>query len=123
MIEGVSSVARQTDTLPVVWDLDVYRGDSWSQEFRFLRDDAPIDLSGATVEAWARNGVNGDTSPLVVVVDDPTDGRVVLHMPPDGLPWQTYAYDVEVDLDGVVQTWVRGKLRVHRDVTNEVPLT
>jgi len=109
------------DTLPVEHDLDAYRGDTWSQMFRFSRDAAPLDLSDAVVDAWARNAVTGETTPLIVNVIDASDGQISISMPPDGLPWQTYAYDVEVTEAGVVTTWVRGKLRVARDVTNELP--
>lgn len=115
----MSTVTETGAGLPAVWDIDAYRGDSWSQTFRFLRGDEPVDLSGATVEAWARGGSGADPIPLVVVLGAP--GEVSIQFPVDGLPWQTYLYDVEVTQDGVVQTWVRGKLRVVRDVTNEQP--
>lgn len=115
----VATATEQVEGLPVIWNLEAYRGDSWSQTFRFLRGDVPVDLSGASVEAWARNGVNGDSAPLVVVLGAP--GEITLQLPPDGLPWQRYAYDVEVTQAGVVQTWVRGRLTVTRDVTNEQP--
>lgn len=103
--------------LPARYDLAAYRGDSWSQGFRFLRDAAPVNLSTATVEAAARAS-DDTTTPLVVTIDDPLDGRVRLRLPPE-LPAATYAYDVEVTDLGVVTTWIGGTLVVTRDVTNE----
>lgn len=118
---AVAVATQPVESLPVVWDLEAYRGDSWSQTFRFLRGGEPVDLSAATVEAWARNGVDGNVTPLVVVLLDAADGQVTIQLPLEGLPWQSYAYDVEVTQDGAVQTWVRGRLKVVRDVTNELP--
>ena len=42
-------------TLPVTWDLSAYRGDSWAQSFRLLRDGEPVDLTAAIVEIEARD--------------------------------------------------------------------
>ncbi len=106
-------------TLPVVHNLTVYRGDSWSQTFRFLVGSTPVDLTSATVASEAR-ARDGTRTPLEVTVDDATDGRIVLALPVGSLPVASYDYDVEVDQDGDVTTWVRGSLSVTRDVTNEI---
>ena len=107
-------------TLPVVWDLTAYRGDSWGQTFRLLRDAEPVDLSAATVEAEARYR---EETPLAleVEVEDATDGRIVLRLPEASLPPNRYRYDVELTEDDTVTTWIHGWLTVTRDVTNELP--
>ena len=104
-------------SLPVVWDLSAYRGDSWSQSFRLLLGGQPLDLSGATVESEAR-AKDGTKTPLVVTVEDADDGRIRVELPEASLPVGNYRYDVEVT-NGAVTTWVRGALKVERDVTNE----
>ena len=105
-------------SLPVVWDLSAYRGDTWSQSFRLLRGGQPLDLSGATVESEAR-AKDGTKTPLVVSVEDAADGRINVSLPEAFLPFGNYRYDVEVAENGSVTTWVRGALKVERDVTNE----
>lgn len=103
---------------PATVNLVCYRGDSWAQTFRFLADDQPVDLTGLDVEAAAR-GTVGPTVALVVTVTDPTDGTIEVRLPDGGLAPDFYDYDVEVTDRGAVTTWVRGKLKVERDVTNE----
>jgi hypothetical protein len=103
--------------LPVDVRLVAYRGDSWSQHFRFLRDSVPVDLTDATVESWAR--ADAEVVELQVDVDDPASGTVAISAPADGLAAQTWDYDVEVtESGGDITTWVRGTLTVRPDVTN-----
>jgi hypothetical protein len=107
--------------LPATVDLTAYRGDTWAQTFRFLTDvDAPLDLTGADVAAWARSDYPKTVEHLLVSVDDPTTGVVTIALPQNGASAAaSYEYDVEVTgSDGTVTTWVRGKLTVEQDVTN-----
>jgi hypothetical protein len=118
--------------LPATVPLVVYRGDTWSQVFRFLSGLVPVNLTGATVQAQARNPA-GTHYNLVATVTDPVNGQVTLSLPPGSLPlipplipgvWpgaSLYAYDLEVTLAGAVTTWVAGTLTLIRDVTNELP--
>jgi hypothetical protein len=104
--------------LPVTYNLKAYRGDTWVQAFRFIWQDAPLDLNGSKVEAWVANP--DGVWPLPVTVT-PDDGVVTLGMPEEELDANAYSYDIEVvDADGVVTTWVRGRLTVSQDVTNAV---
>jgi hypothetical protein len=106
------------DDLPVVKHLAVYRGDTWSVGFRFLRGGEPLNLTDAVVEAEARSGV-GVRTPLTVTVTNAADGRSSLSLPA-GLKAGQYHYDVEVtEADGTIKTWVRGRITLWRDVTNE----
>ena len=103
-------------SLPGTVNLVAYRGDTWAQQFRFLFDAIPLDLTGATVASWAENG---RSYPLVVELDPvPTTGQLTLKLPAS-LPPGQFRYDVEVtDAGGEVTTWVRGLLNVYADVTN-----
>lgn len=103
--------------LPAVVDLTAYRGDTWSQSFRFVSNVEPLDLSGKTIEATARHRMRAQTVAFVVSTG-PDPGVVTLELPADIYPG-SYKYDVEItDSEGVVKTWIRGDLQVERDVTN-----
>jgi hypothetical protein len=102
--------------LPGNADLVAYRGDSWSQVFRFKQNDVPVNLTGATIAAWAR-----DTDGTVLhfnVANGGSNGQVTLSFPTPAFPPGSYRYDVEVTLGGVISTWVRGQLRIEGDITN-----
>ena len=109
-------VTVDADT-PAVINVRAYHGDSWSQTFRFLDNNLPVDLTGATVESHAR-GTLADTTPLTVTVLDPTDGQIQIGPPGGGLEPDRYTYDVQVDQAGGVRTWVSGWLRVYADITD-----
>lgn len=109
--------------LPVEIPLRAYRGDTWAQTFRLLRDkDVPLDLTGAVVEAWARNRSTQRVEQMQVVLDaDLTTGVITLAQPPGGVPAGAYEYDIEVtEANGTVTTWVAGQLLVEQDVTHAV---
>jgi hypothetical protein len=107
-------------TLPVTVNLEAYRGDTWSQSFAFKLGTNPIDLTGASVSAWMRDP-GGVTDGLDVAIED-APGTVTLRLPVPVPPPNAYVYDIEVtDAADVVTTWVRGRLIVRRDVTNELP--
>jgi hypothetical protein len=103
--------------LPAKADLTAYQGDTWAQTFRFLDDGVPVDLAGSTVTAWARS-TTGEASDLAVTVGPPA-GEVTIGFANGGLPRDVYDYDVEVETGGAIRSWVRGRLQVVRDVTNE----
>jgi len=103
-------------TLPVIHDLDAYRGDSWAQTFRFKRDTTYEDLTSATVTG-ALKGSDGVTHPLTVTKTDATNGEVTVQLPSEELPYPFYDYDIQVAMSGETQTWVRGRLAFTDDVT------
>ena len=115
----MSPVATSVAAVPATINLTVYRVDTWTQGFRFLTDTTPVDLTGLTIQAQARDSLD-NTSSLVVTITDPTDGTLKLSLPTGGLPADLYSYDIEVDDAGAITSWVRGKLRIERDVTNEL---
>jgi hypothetical protein len=101
--------------LPVTYNLKAYRGDTWSQTFRFVYAGTPVDLTGATVACWA---VAKDI-PFALSCATAAEGMVTITMPDPELEPGAYSYDVEViDVSGTVTTWVRGRLQVEQDVTN-----
>jgi hypothetical protein len=103
-------------SLPVLVSLDAYRGDTWSQQFRFLTaPDTPLDLSNATVAAKAIAEATGVLIDLAPVKSDP--GVVTISLPLDAAAGP-YRYDIEViTADSRVTTWVYGPLTVGDDVT------
>lgn len=105
--------------MPGTVNLRAYRGDSWLQQFRFIIADTPVDFSTATLAAEARSAKG--TFALVVEPGE-IDGFLNLSLPPESLPWGAYDYDLEITKDGETTTWVRGRLFVERDVTNELPV-
>ena len=108
-------------SVPPKANLEAYQGDTWSQTFRFLDEGTPVDLTSATVEAWARDTTGGIYELAVTV--GPAAGEVTIAFVDETVPRDIYDYDVEVTIDGAVRTWVRGRLQVLRDVTNEVGVT
>lgn len=103
--------------LPAVVDLIVYHGDTWAQTFRLKQGTTPVDLTGATIAAWAQKN-NGAVIHLAVTITNAAGGEFQLAAGPDGLPSTTYTYDVEVTQAAIVTTWIRGALNVTADVTN-----
>jgi hypothetical protein len=107
-------------SVPAKVDLEAYRGDTWSQKFRFLQEGVPEDLTGADVVSWARE-TTGEIHELAVTVG-PDPGVVTIAFPsaPAPLPPRdVYQYDIEVTYaDGRVRTWVYGRLHVLHDVSN-----
>src|SRR5215471_791270 len=106
--------------LPVTHNLRAYRGDTWAQTFRLIWEGQPVDLSTSTVTAWAVNCT--DRWALVTTGDQ--DGYVTVALPSGGLNPATYSYDIEVtDPNAVVTTWIRGRLTVTADITNDLEFT
>lgn len=103
--------------LPTIVNLVAYRGDTWTQPFRLLQDDQPMDLSEAIVKSSAYNQNRALTVDLPIVID-PDPGVIILSLPTD-IPYGAYRYDIEiVGTDDSVITWIRGDLQVEKDVTN-----
>lgn len=101
---------------PANVDLDCYRGDTWAQTFRLIDNGLPVDLTGASVESWARRS---EIVEQLQVTVGPNPGELTIGLPAAGLGHGPYAYDVEVtDAGGTVRTWIRGRLIVERDVTH-----
>ena len=102
--------------LPVSVDLVAYRGNSWSQLFRFLEAGTPVDLSEAEIASWAC--LNGSTE-VLTIAGDHAAGEVSISWPSSGpLGAGRWDYDLEVVDAGTTKTWVRGTLAVAADVTN-----
>lgn len=108
-----------SETLPALVNLTAYHGDTWAQTFRLKHEDVPVNLTGATIAAWAQ-AVTGTIVHLVVTISNATAGEFQLSIGSDGLPSGSYTYDVEVTQAGAVTTWIRGALMVTADITNPV---
>jgi hypothetical protein len=113
---------------PGTFDLDLYRGDSYTWRFVLWADDAktqPVDLAGATVAAEARDkpgGLNIVAFDCVVTPPNIIDVDLTAAMWA-GVTVGTKAWDLEVTMaDGEVRTVVAGKVTVTGDVTNSTAL-
>jgi hypothetical protein len=105
------------DRLPVTVNLDGYRGDSWSQQFRFKDGETPHDLTNATITSAVRDR-NGTVTQLTVTIADQvaSPGQLTIATPTT-LATGYYDYDVQVTEGTIVTTWVKGRLAVGQDVT------
>jgi hypothetical protein len=78
----------------------------------------PVDLTGATAAAAALPRT-GPVVLLTATILDATAGEVQIGIDPaEGLPSDSYTYDLEIRQGAVVTTWVRGSLTVTADITN-----
>src|SRR5215510_1094920 len=98
--------------LPETVNLNLYAGDSWSQTFRLLIADTPVDLTGATIAAWARPCISDNGHLILQCGLGENPGEVYIAPPVGGgFAPDTYSYDLEVTMaDGRVTTWVKGRL-------------
>lgn len=106
---------------PASYPIHVYRGDTWSMKVTIL-DSAqePVDLTGDTIAAQVRGCADGPLLlDLVVTIDDPTSGVVVLSLPPDAvLNGDPMVWDLQrTSAAGLVRTLLRGRLTATPDVT------
>ena len=106
---------------PVKKDLSCYRGQTYSQNIYFKRDEMPIDLSGFTAKAQIRPTENsGILKAEFVCTLYPADGKLNL-----GLDAKTtsemnpgsYAWDLKMTKDEEVQYWLKGSFVVTGRVT------
>ncbi len=101
--------------LPVTANLIAYHGDSWSQTFRLLQGDQPVDLNGIGVSSRCK-GSDGQTYDMLLWIDDPTGGVFHIAIPAEAGP-DLYSYDIEMVDAGAVTTWITGRLQIRPDVT------
>ena len=70
-----------TAAMPATVHLRTYLGDTWTQQFRFLADGQPLDLTGF----WIRSAVRGtNESRAELVVGEVGEGTISLHFLPRG---------------------------------------
>lgn len=114
-------------TEPVAWDLALYRGDTFSQPFRFWTDTARTvarDLTGVTSTAQIRESTDSvDAVNLTCALTLPN--TVTVTLPAAAWPTFTLAkgvWDLQFTLpSGAVETVVAGKVKVTADVTKVGP--
>lgn len=110
---------------PGVFNLELYRGDSYALRFILWADDLktdPLDLNGATVAAQIKDKVDGAivvnlqcTPTLPNIVDVVITPAVYTSCPKKGV------WDLQIThSSGAVHTAVAGKVSVTADVTNSV---
>lgn len=110
---------------PADYDITVYSGDSFSQPFQFLQSDGvtPVDLTGGAILAQIRDEYDVLITTFSVA-QTLNQGRVTISL--NATQSQLFAglsflrYDVQWTSTGgaTVVTYVRGKVRVLRDVSH-----
>lgn len=109
--------------LPANYNLELYRGDEYSQTFTLKQIDGennknPIDLSGISIKSEVRDSVDVDSAIVFVftIARDDDKGLITISTAPQdtqGIDAGTYFYDLQVG----GQTYLSGKIKVIGDIT------
>ena len=107
---------------PGVFNLDLYRGDTYRWQFKLWTDAEktdPADLSDVTVKAEIRDKPGGTKiTPLTCTITEPNIIDVVLSAAASQLLDAKGAWDLQLTYpSGDVQTIVSGAVQVQADVT------
>ena len=115
--------------MPATYPLSLYRGDTYSWQFKLWADSAkttPIDLTGCTAKAEIRYETGGDdimamtcsiTAPNIINVSLPAATWVTWPFKTDAVP----QWDLQVTASGgAVTTYVAGPVVVAGDITDSV---
>lgn len=114
---------------PGILDLKIYRGDDYVHQLIFtdVEDiDEPRDLSDYTFRAQIRERPENSMDLIVEFAIDETDkadGIIVLSLSANQTRIPPGYWDLEATLDdGPSKTWIKGKVTMDGDVTQEVSL-
>ncbi len=117
--------------LPARYDLVLYQGDTFSQDFTLAStrevdgqegEPVPLDLTGATVSAQIRRRATSE-EPLAVFIGqvvDPLAGLLRLRLDAEQaarLIGTEGVWDLQVDVAGTRRTWVAGNVTITPEVT------
>ena len=111
---------------PAIFDLILYRGDSYGYRFKLWQDaekTIPFDLAGATVIAEIRNKPGGTMiTPLDATIVEPNfvDLKITSEMSKASVP--SGLWDLEITFaTGEVNTPVKGSVSVTADISGSTP--
>jgi hypothetical protein len=116
--------------MATTYDVSLYQGDSWSiaVQWQDTNGDA-MDIADAEVVAQIRKhyaDLEDDLDPLIEITNgdgvelDTDNDQIVLSLTPEqtaSLRNGKYVYDVQVSVNGTVNTLLRGKVSVIAQVT------
>ena len=117
--------------MPGAYPLALYRGDSYTWQFKLWRDTAktqPVDLTGATAKAEVRTAP-GATPILAMVATITAPNIIDMHLPADA--WTAWPYptsgkaswDLQVTyVNGEVVTYLAGAVTLTPDITDSQPV-
>ncbi len=106
-------------------DFVLYRGDTWSQRLTIVQDDGsdtPYDLSGADIILQAKTDPDIDTSVLSlsvgagITIGGADNNEISITSVVDVEPGE-YVYDLQVTLNDVVTTYLKGRIIVKSDIS------
>jgi hypothetical protein len=114
---GVSTAVVLSD--PLIADIQVYRGDSGRFRVRVNEDDSPVDLTAATWDADIRATADETVvlGSFTVTLLDTLTAEVVLPAAVSAVLPAKAVWDLQMTLDGEVQTLLRGDVTVIKDVS------
>ena len=117
--------------MPGAYPLALYRGDSYSWQFKLWRDSGhtqPVDLTGATAKAEVRY-TPGGTDILALVCAVTTPNIIDMHLP--AAAWTAWPFqqsgkplwDLQVTYpSGDVITYLAGPVTLTADITDSLPV-
>ena len=100
---------------PAPWDLSIYQGDTFDLRLTLTREGQPLPLDTATVVARVKDKLGVLYN--FTVVENRADGFLHIRLPATstaligGGMW-----DLQIELDNVVRTYLRGRVSVIKDV-------
>lgn len=112
------STCTNLDNRPGKLDVQIWRGDTWSNVFILTQDGDPIDLSGATVKIDIRDAPGGSLVKTITgSVGGDDDNQITVDELID-IDAGYYWWDLEVEyVGGTVRTYLYGVFNVFQDVT------
>lgn len=108
------------DVLPGIHDLTLYRGDTWSQVFTFTQGGSPLALptTGWQAQVRAPDASGAVVGSFTVDSSDAATGVIVLSATAATVAiLREGRYDLQLTEGAVVRTFLRGAVKILRDVT------
>ena len=104
---------------------DAVRGDTYNDvEFIITVNDAPQDLTGASIRMWVVDGnastptMNFNTEDDTILITDAANGTFRTAIGEITAAPKLYHYDIEITFaNGEVKTWIAGYFNVKKDTT------
>ena len=117
--------AINIDLGPTKINLNIYRGNTWSQTYSVFNDTTPVDLSGSTISIQVKSSADSaepllslSTTDSTITITGDNDNQITLNKLVS-IPAGKYVYDMRVSYpSNVVKTYTYGNFSVEQNVTN-----
>lgn len=112
------------DLRPVQYNVQIWRNDTWSQVFRILSNNEPVDLTGCTILIQIRKKANATTSEMSLSTTDNSisiggefNNQITLDKIVN-IAAGSYVYDMNITFpNSHVKTYLWGSFYVQEDIT------